>query len=296
MNTTLVYPLLALSALFWGANFALAGPVLADLPPLWAAALRFALGTAVMLGLVVWRSEDLVAPLRRHAKIYALLGAVGIGGFNLLFFFALQTTSAANGALIMATNPLLTTLLAVVLLGEASSRRQLAALPVALIGVVVVISGGDLHRLANLQVARGDLLMIGADVMWAFYNILVRRYLPSGSALSNTTLVMAAGMLLLLVVAIGSGESIHLPSIKAGVALLTMAVGGTVLAYLFWNIGIARVGAGRASLFLNLVPVFAMLVGALLGTAPSEIQIIGGLLVIGAVSIAMLPSRRLATG
>lgn len=296
MNATLIYPLVALSALFWGANFALAGPVLADLPPLWAAALRFTLGTAVMLGLVVWRNEDLVAPLRRHAKVYALLGAVGIGGFNLLFFFALQTTSAANGALIMATNPLLTTLLAVVLLGEAASRRQLAALPVALIGVVVVICGGDLQRLANLQVARGDLLMIGADVMWAFYNILVRRYLPSGSALANTTLVMAAGMLLLLAVAMGSDESVHLPGIKAGMALLTMAVGGTVLAYLFWNIGIARLGAGRASLFLNLVPVFAMLVGALLGTVPSEVQIIGGLLVIGAVSIAMLPSRRLATG
>ena len=294
MNAILVYPLLALSALFWGANFALAGPVLADLPPLWAAALRFALGTAVMLGLVAWRSEELVAPLRRHAKVYALLGAVGIGGFNLLFFFALQTTSAANGALIMATNPLLTTLLAVMLLGETSSRRQLVALPVALSGVIVVICGGDLQRLANLQVARGDLLMIGADVMWAFYNILVRRYLPSGSALTNTTLVMAAGMLLLVAVAMGSGESVHLPGIKAGMALLTMAVGGTVLAYLFWNIGIARLGAGRASLFLNLVPVFAMLVGALLGTIPSEVQIIGGLLVIGAVSIAMLPSRRLA--
>ncbi len=295
MSATLVYPLVALSALFWGANFALAGPVLTDLPPLWAAALRFALGTAVMLGLVAWRSEDLIAPLRRHAKVYVLLGSVGIGGFNLLFFFALQTTSAANGALIMATNPLLTTLLAAVLLGEASSRRQLAALPVALIGVVVVISGGNLHHLANLQVARGDLLMIGADVMWAFYNILVRRYLPSGSALTNTTLVMAAGMLLLLAVAIGSGESVHLPSIKAGAALLTMAVGGTVIAYLFWNMGIARLGAGRTSLFLNLVPVFAMLVGALLGTVPSEVQIIGGLLVISAVSIAMLPSRRLAT-
>ena len=294
MNAILVYPLVALSALFWGANFALAGPVLEDLPPLWAAALRFALGTAVMLGLVAWRSEELVAPLRRHAKVYALLGAVGIGGFNLLFFFALQTTSAANGALIMATNPLLTTLLAVMLLGETSSRRQLVALPVALSGVIVVICGGDLQRLANLQVARGDLLMIGADVMWAFYNILVRRYLPSGSALTNTTLVMAAGMLLLVAVAMGSGESVHLPGIKAGMALLTMAVGGTVLAYLFWNIGIARLGAGRASLFLNLVPVFAMLVGALLGTIPSEVQIIGGLLVIGAVSIAMLPSRRLA--
>ena len=294
MNASMVYPLVALSTLFWGGNFALAGPVLADIPPLWAAALRFTLGTAVMLALVAWRGEDLIAPLRRHAKTYALLGAVGIGGFNLLFFFALQTTSAANGALIMATNPLVTTVLAALLLGETASRRQLAALPLALIGVVVVISGGDLQRLLHLQVARGDVLMIGADVTWAFYNILVRRYLPGGSAVTNTTLVMAAGMLLLLVVAMSSGEIVHIPSVKAGMSLAIMAVGGTVLAYLFWNMGIARLGAGRTSLFLNLVPVFAMLVGALLGTIPTEIQVIGGLAVISAVSIAMLPSRRLA--
>ena len=140
MNATLVYLLVALSTLFWGANFVLAGPVLADIPPLWAAALRFALGTVLMLTLVIWRGEDLMAPLRRHAKVYALLGAVGIGSFNLLFFFALQTTSAANGALIMATNPLLTTVLAALLLGEATKPRQLLALPLALIGVVVVIS------------------------------------------------------------------------------------------------------------------------------------------------------------
>ena len=136
--------------------------------------------------------------------------------------------------------------------------------------------------------------MIGANVTWAFYNILMRRYQPSGSAVANTTLVMAAGMLLLLAVAMGSGEIVHVPSVKAGTSLVTMAIGGTVLAYLFWNMGIAHLGAGRTSLFLNLVPVFAMLIGALLGTVPSEAQIIGGLVVISAVSIAMLPSRRLA--
>lgn len=294
MNPTLVYPLVTLSTLFWGANFALAGPVLADIPPLWAAALRFALGTALMLALVIWRGEDLMAPLRRNAKAYALLGAVGVGGFNLLFFFALQSTSAANGALIMATNPLLTTVLAALLLGEATNTRQLLALPLALIGVVVVISGGNMHHLAKLQLAHGDLLMIGADMTWAFYNILMRRYLPNGSAVANTTLVMAAGMLLLLAVAMGSGEIVHVPSVKAGSSLVTMAIGGTVLAYLFWNMGIAHLGAGRTSLFLNLVPVFAMLIGAISGTVPSEAQIIGGVLVISAVTIAMLPLRRLA--
>jgi len=112
MKTDPVYPLVIISTLFWGANFALAGPILHDITPLWAAALRFTLGALIMIAFVSWRGEDLIAAARRHAGVYLLIGAVGIGGFNLLFFYALQTTSAGNAALIMATNPLMTTLLA----------------------------------------------------------------------------------------------------------------------------------------------------------------------------------------
>ncbi|HEX8978584.1 MAG TPA: DMT family transporter, partial [Parasulfuritortus sp.] len=142
MPNNLVYLLVTTSAFFWGANFVLAGSVLADLPPLWAASLRFVIGAALMLAIAVRQGDDLRNLARRHGGVHLLLGLLGIVGFNLLFFRAMQTTSADNGALIMATNPLLTTLLAAVALGERASRRQLAALPVALAGVAVVVSHG----------------------------------------------------------------------------------------------------------------------------------------------------------
>lgn len=294
MRTSTVYLLVTLSTLFWGANFVLAGPVMLDEPPLWAAALRFLIGTVIMFSLANWRREPLLATARRHGWIFALLGSVGIAAFNLLFFFAMQRTSATNGALIMATNPLLTTLLAAVILGERTSARQLAALPLALLGVIVVITSGHLHQLRSLHVASGDLLMLGADLAWAFYNVLGRRFMPAGSALTNTSLMMLAGAIVLVVVASLSGEVPVLPGLEAGSALLTMAIGGTVLAYLFWTTGIAHLGAGRTALFLNLVPVFAMLAGIVSGSVPSLPQLVGGALVIGSVSIAMLPRKRLA--
>ncbi len=294
MKTSTVYVLVMFSALFWGSNFVLAGMVMSDVQPLWAAVFRFVIGAAIMIALVGWRREDLIGPVRRHAGAYALLGAVGIGAFNLLFFFALQHTSPANASLIMATNPLLTTALAAVVLGERAEPRQLAALPLALIGVIIVISGGHVLRLASMRVASGDIIMLGANLAWALYNVLGRRYMPASSALVNTTLMMIAGALLLLLVASGSGEPLTAPGMKAGLALLAMALGGTVLAYLFWTIGIARLGAGRTSLFLNLVPVFAMLIDAAFGMAPTMPQLIGGLLVIGAVGVSTMPRRRLA--
>lgn len=292
MGTTSVYLLVTASAFFWGANFVLAGPVLADLPPLWAAALRFVLGASLMFAVAGFQRENIFGLLRRHGGTYLLLGTVGITAFNLLFFSALRSTSADNAALIMATNPLLTTLLAAALLGERPTARHVAALPVALAGVAVVVTQGEIVRLASLHVAQGDLLMLAANASWALYNVLGRRYMPQGSPLGNTTLIMAVGAALLLCVALGSGTQVGPIGIKAGLSLAVMAAGGTVLAYLFWTIGIMRLGAARTSIFLNLVPISAMLLGAGFGTPPTMAQVAGGLLVLGGVSVSMFPARR----
>lgn len=67
-----------------------------------------------------------------------------------------------------------------------------------------------------------------------------------------------------------------------------MALGGTVLAYLFWSLGIMRLGAGRTAIFLNLVPVFAMLIEGFMGASPTSAQMVGGLLVLCGVTLSML--------
>lgn len=293
MNPVTLYLLVGTAAFFWGANFVLAGYVLTDLSPAWAAALRFALAAALMTGLALLKREALASLWRRHGVTYAVLGLVGIAGFNVLFFSAMRTTSADNGALIMATNPLLTTLLAAALIGERPGTRQLAALPLALAGVAVVISHGELSRLLQLRLVTGDLEMLAANLAWALYNVLTRRYMPKESPLGGTALMMSAGAAILVVNALlQTGNAPALPGPIAALALAAMAVGGTVLAYLFWGYGIRHLGAGRTSLFLNLVPVSAMLVGGLLGTAPTWTQGVGGLLVLGGVTVAMLPPRR----
>lgn len=214
---------------------------------------------------------------------------MGIGGFNLLFFFGMQSTSAVNGALIMALNPLLTTLLAFLMLGEHPTPRQMAAFPLGLAGVAVVVLGGG----ASLHVATGDLLMLGANLCWAAYNVLGRKLMPKdASGVANTTGIMLAGALVLLLAAGLSGAPLALPGPQAGAALVLMAVGGSVLAYLFWNAGLTRLGAGRTALFLNLVPVSSMLIAAVGGTSPTLAQVLGGAVVLGSVSLAMLPARR----
>lgn len=291
VTLTGVYTRVTLATVFWGANFVLIGPVLQDFPPLWAAALRFGLAALILLTIATWQGVDLRKPALAHAGVFGGLAAVGVVGFNLLFVFAMATTSATNGALIMATNPLITTLIAYAVLAERPSLRQWSVLPLAFIGVAVVISDGDMSHLTRMEFATGDVLMLVANVAWALYNVLSRRYMPASAPLANTTLLMSFGAVLLLFVALVSNEPLRWPSLQAGSALIAMATGGTALAYLFWIGGIARLGAGRTALFMNLVPVFAVLTAALVGVVPTPVQVVGGLLVIGSVTVAMLPGR-----
>ncbi|GAB2180172.1 EamA family transporter [Denitratisoma sp. agr-D3] len=289
MGGRLVYGWVALAAVLWGANFNLSKPIVAEMSPLTAAAARFLIAALLMVVLVLIQGQRL--PLRRHAKPYALLGLVGIGGFNLLFFFGMQSTSAVNGALIMASNPLVTTLLAFLLLGERPTRRHWLAFPFAMAGVAFVLLGGG----QGLRLAMGDWLMLGANLSWALYNVLAKRWMPKDvPGLANTAGVMVAGAVVLTLAAVACDAPPSLPGATALEALLTMAVAGSVLAYLFWNAGLAQLGAGRTSLFLNLVPVSAMIIAALGGQPPSPVQLFGGLVVLAAVTAALLPARQLA--
>jgi drug/metabolite transporter (DMT)-like permease len=286
MSLPITYLLVVLTAVMWGANFNLSKPVLAELHPLVAGADRYLIAAAIMLALAYFRGERV--PLR-HGRIYLTLGIVGVFGFNLFFFLGMASTSPVNGALIMALNPMLTSLIAYAVLGDKPSLRQLFAFPVGMVGVAIVVLGGG----AQVHVAIGDVYIMIANISWAFYNVLVKKLMPADtSSVASTAGIMVVGALALSLAAVLAGERFTLPTAYAGSALLAMSVGGGVLAYLFWNVGIGRLGAARAAMFLNLVPLTSMLISALSGTPVTHSQLFGGALVIGAVTFSALPGRR----
>ncbi len=116
----------ALVAVFWGANFNLAKPVVAALGPFISGASRYLIAAAIMLAITFAKHERLRLA---HWKIYLVLGIVGVFGFNVFFFLGMQSTSAVNGALIMALNPLLTAIIGYFVLKDRPSNRQIIAFP-----------------------------------------------------------------------------------------------------------------------------------------------------------------------
>lgn len=274
------YFLTAMAAIFWGANFNLAKPVVAEMGPYIAGASRYILAAAIMLLITRFRGESL--PIR-YIRSYLILGLVGVFGFNLFFFLGMQTTSAVNGALIMALNPLLTAIIAFFILKDRPSNRQLLAFPIGIIGVAIVVLGAGAH----LRMSLGDIYILLANISWAFYNVLVRKLMPKDvSGIASTAGIMTVGAITLTAVALLNGERFILPSVHAGSALLIMTICGGVLSYLFWNAGIAKLGPAKAAIFLNLVPITSIVIAAFEGVPPNQVQMIGAIIVIAAVTFS----------
>jgi len=283
------YLMATMAAIFWGANFNLAKPVVAEMGPYVAGASRYLLAAAIMILITQVMRES--TPLK-HLRTYLVLGVVGVFGFNLFFFLGMETTSAVNGALIMALNPLLTAILGYLILRDLPSRQQMIAFPVGVAGVAIVVLGTGAH----LDVSTGDLYICIANVCWALYNVLVRKLMPKHvSGPANTAGIMTAGALALCLAAIVKGDSFIVPTLPTSISLLIMTVGGGVLAYLFWNASIARLGPSKAAIFMNLVPVTSMVIASIEGLPPNHAQLLGALLVIGAVTFSSAFSSKTST-
>jgi len=272
------YLLTAAAAIFWGANFNLAKPVVAEMSPYIAGASRYILAAAIMLMIVKFRRERIPA---RHLKTYLTLGIVGVFGFNLFFFLGMQTTSAVNGALIMALNPLFTAVIAYFVLNDKPNNRQMLAFPVGIIGVAIVVLGAG----AELRVSTGDIFIFIANLNWALYNVLVRKLMPKDvSGIASTAGIMTVGAVALTLVALIHGDAFIMPSMIAGSALLIMSICGGVLSYLFWNAGIANLGPAKAAIFMNLVPLTSIVIATFEGLPPNFAQIVGAVIIICAVT------------
>lgn len=275
-----------LAAILWGANFNLAKPVLAEMSPYLAGASRYTIAAMVMI--LIARFTQAAIPLREW-KAYLTLGIVGVFGFNLFFFLGMAHSSAINGALIMALNPLLTAILSYFILGERPKLAQLLAFPVGIAGVAIVVLGAG----AEWTIATGDLYIMIASLNWAVYNVLVKKMMPKQvSGIASTAGIMTVGALALSLAAACNGSPLVMPTAHAGLALLIMALGGGVLAYLFWNASIKHLGPAKAAIFMNLIPVTTMVIAAFEHVPPTQGQLFGAVLVISAVSFSALSGAK----
>ncbi|MFS6937140.1 putative DMT superfamily transporter inner membrane protein [Neisseria animaloris] len=291
-NTQLpIPPLLALklvlAALFWGGTF-IAGKVLAQSIPLMTAAFgRFLIASALLVW-ISYKIERGLPRLNRQQMLgTALLGLTGIFLYNIFFFGALSHIPAGRTALFVSLSPITTALAAALFMGERLGTKRWIGIVTALFGAAIVITRGDLagtvHDIGQ-SVGLGEILMTCAVIAWTVYTLISRKVLTSLSPIAATTYSTLWGTLFLGIGAIGQLDSLDAASFtwQVWVSIFYLGAFGTVAAFVWYYQGIRAVGPSRTIIFNNLVPVFGVLLSALLLGEPILMSMLLG----GAISVA----------
>jgi drug/metabolite transporter (DMT)-like permease len=282
----LIYFKLLLTAFFWGGTF-IAGRLLASgVDPQAAAFLRFGIASLFLLAYTIRAEGRLPLPRKNQVIPVVLLGLTGVFAYNILFFTGLKYIHAGRAALIIATNPVLISLLSALFFKESLNWIKSIGICMSVVGAMVVISHGNLTDVAEYHFGFGELMIIGCVVSWVSYSLIGKIVMRGLSPLVSVTYSALVGTILLAIPALGCGlvEDIGRYGATEWASLFYLGFFGTVLGFFWYYQGIERIGPMRASVFINFVPISAILLSAtLLGETITPSLLIGAALVISGV-------------
>jgi drug/metabolite transporter (DMT)-like permease len=267
-------------------------PVLTHLSERWDAyflsASRYILA-APLLYAALFFAEGFARPAARPALWRVLAtGWLGLASFAFLFTIGVTHANPVIAAVLAAANPIVAALVARLFFGQPIDRAMMPSIALAFVGCALATINWRQGEL-ELTIRGGEALMLFAAGCWTWYSLAVHRWLKGWSQLriAAHTVASAAPMLFVvyaLLAATGIASFPPEPAEGWDLALFVwMVLVAVVAGLLLWNFGVSRVGIMVAALFVNLSPIIAVSLLALLGTPPNLLQILGGLLVIGGV-------------
>ena len=285
--------MLTTTAFCWGANSVLARLAVGEVSPMLIVSLRW-LGVVMLFFFVrqaIYRDWD---KLKSHLPLLFMMGALGFTAFNALFYLAAHTTTALNIGIIQGIVPVFLLIGMYFVYRSPVSLLQGLGVIVTILGVCVVASAGNLDKLASLSINQGDYFMIIACLLYSGYALILRRF--SGvSALSLFAVIAIAAFiasvpLSLVEVYIGSSQW---PTLKGWIVIILITALPSFLAQICFIKGVTELGAGRAGIFVNLVPVFASILAvSILGEPFRGYHAVALILVIGGIGLAEIKKHK----
>lgn len=276
-----------LAQLFWATNFIFGARLIEEFTPVELTTYRW-LGALPLLLLTAWWLErpDWRAAWREWGwhLLQALLGMVG---YTLFLYAALETSSSVNAGVISAMSPATITIAAVILLGERVTRIGVAGIALSIVGVLLVVLAGQ-SGASGLAVSVGDLLLVASVVVWTAYVIVSRRLRTPPITATAVQVALSVAVLLPVLAIVGAPAE---PTAAGWFGLAWIIVFPSALAYLLWNIAAATLGPAKTGVFLNLLPVFTTIIALALGDVVTVWQIVGGVIVLVGVYLATRPPR-----
>jgi drug/metabolite transporter (DMT)-like permease len=261
----LAYLLLTLMAFFLACNHIIGRFVHTEIPPIGLSFWRWMFAALVLLPFVIRRKHALQNIFQHNISNLLLLGILIVGATTLILI-ALNSSSAINISIINTIQPILTIIFSRLFLKHKLSAIQLAGILLSCIGVLVMISKGQLDTLISLQFNQGDLIALLAMCGFAGYAINVYRIPENLNVIESLFGIIVSGCIVLLPFYLLESYfykpvPISLTSLWA-IPVLALLV--SVFSMLIWNFGNQKVGPARATVFINLIPVFGIILATTL--------------------------------
>ena len=288
-----VYVKLALVAVAWGGTF-IAGRSLAGVAPMFSACLRFVLASAALSLFLLLSGKGFKRVNVRQTLVVTLLGFCGIFSYSFFFFSGLQYISASRAALIVALNPAVMTLIAYLFYREQVTALKVLGIVLCFCGVALVVGGGDPQGAAGGPVPvhtwLGEALIGGCVLSWSAYSVFCKTVVRQLGPLHTVTYSIYAGTVMLVLYAAASGvlymDAVWRFSMAEIASLFYLGVIGSAVAYIWYYEGIKQIGVARASVFIAINPLSAVIFGAaLLGEKLTLATLLGGVLILSGIAV-----------
>ncbi|MDJ0596781.1 MAG: DMT family transporter [Pleurocapsa sp. MO_226.B13] len=278
---TTIYIKLVLTMAIWGGTFVVGRIVAQNLDPFTAGLGRFASASIFLWFLIRSRKEKLARLNLRQILLVILLGLSGILTYNLCFFLGLKEISASRAGLIIALNPICITIGSRIFFQERLTLLKLVGIAISLLGAALIITEGNISSIVTEGIGKGELFILGCVFSWVCYSLLGKLAMQELSALTTTTYAIWLGTLFLIPVTIWENDRLPTIDFSTALGLLYLGIVATVIAFNWYYAGIKEIGASKAAIFINLVPMFAIIFGLVfLQESLSAIAFLGGGLVI----------------
>jgi drug/metabolite transporter (DMT)-like permease len=254
--------ILLLTSFLWGGNFVYSKFLVDHASPMTLTILRWVIAIVILLPLVWKKEKSLRIPFESILPLF-LMGLMGVVLFNFFQFLALAQTSATNVGLISTLNPISIAVSSALLLHEKLKPSQIFSMMLSLLGVMIVLSKGNIHQLISLKFNFGDLWMIVAVVIWGIYSVCGKWAMQKVSPLMATFYSGVFGVLTVLPFNL---THFHVSNVNTSfiAAILYTGIISTVVCMLLWNMGVQKIGATNSGIFLNFNPIFTAILAFLI--------------------------------
>ena len=256
----LAYTLLVLASLCWSGNFIVGKfATLFEIPPLTLNTFRW---ISVWLILIPFTFKEIyknLAYIKKNLLAIAFMGVITISTFNSVVYFALNYTQVINAVLVLAIIPAVTIVLSSLMKVEKSNIFQIFGLILSIIGVGSIISNGDVQRIVSLSFNNGDLWMLVCVLSWALYSTLLKKNKFKLSQFSLIQIMVSVGVIFLIPQYFYEQSiGLELNLNKAFfIILFYVVVFPALVAYYCWQKGVEIIGPNRATMFIQLMPLFS---------------------------------------